>query len=161
MYEKLSIYDIILIIGNYGAGKSYIAKTYFTDRKRINRLEIRQMLKSMTEHGEKWDPNEWDEDIEGLVKHMEYDIICHFLERNQKIIIDNTSLSKKSRKRYVEYALHYKKSIACIFLNRDINYLLDQNKKRGFPVPEHVIVNLHSKVEPPTLDEGFNLVLVG
>ena len=161
MYEKLSSFDIILIVGNYGAGKSYIAKTYFSDRKRINRLEIRQMLKLMTEHGAKWDPNEWDEDIEGLIKHIEYDIICHFLERDQRIIIDNTSLTKKSRKRYVEYAAHYKKSIACIFLDRDINYLLEQNKKRGSPIPEHIIVNLYSKTEPVTLDEGFNIVVIG
>ena len=161
MYEKLSVYDVILILGNYGAGKSYIAKTYFNERKRINRLEIRHMIKSMTEHGEKWDPNEWDEDIEGLIKHIEYDVICYFLERNKRIIIDNTSLTKKSRKRYIEYAKRYKKSIACVFLKRDINYLLEQNKKRSSAVPEHIIVKLYSKTEVPSSDEGFNLIELG
>ena len=66
MYDKLKNYDIVLVIGNYGAVKSYTVKTYFSERKRINRLEMRQMLKSMTEHGKGWDPIGWDEDTEGL-----------------------------------------------------------------------------------------------
>ncbi len=160
MLDGLKSYDIILILGNYGAGKSHLSKEYFPERKRINRLEIRHMLKSMTEHGKKWNPEEWNEDIDGLVKHIELDIINHFLERNVPITIDNTSLTRKSRKRYIDVARRYKKSIACIFLNRDINYLLEQNKRRSYPVPDHLIVNLYSRTEIPNKDEGFDSLLL-
>ena len=160
MFKGLENYDIILILGNYGAGKSHFSKTYFPDRKRINRLEIRHMLKSMTEHGKKWNPDEWNEDIDGLVKHIEQDIIHYYLDRNIPITIDNTSLTKKSRKRYIEIARHYKKTIACIFLNRDISYLIEQNRKRNYPVPDHLIVKLYSRTEIPTEEEGFDALIL-
>ena len=160
MLEGLKKYDIILILGNYGAGKSCLSKTYFPERKRINRLEIRHMLVSMTEHGKKWNPDDWDEDIDGLVKHIEHDIICHFLERNIPVTIDNTSLTVKSRRRYIELAKKYRKSIACIFLNRDINYLLEQNRKRNHPVPDHLVVKLYSRTEIPSEKEGFDTLIL-
>lgn len=156
MFGELEIYDIILIIGNYGAGKSGLAKKYFKERKRIDRHVIRHHLKEMTEHREKWRSEDWNEDIEGLIKHIEYDLICHFLERNEKIIIDNTSLTKKGRARYVGYAKKYNKTIACIFLNRESSVLLQQNKKREYPVPDHVIVQLFTKTEFPSETEGFD-----
>ena len=101
MFEELEIYDVILIVGNYGSGKSNLARTHFKERKRIDRHEIRHFLKEMTEHGAKWNSEDWNEDIEGLVKHIEYDVMCHYLDRNEKIIIDNTCLTMKSRRRYI------------------------------------------------------------
>ena len=50
-----------------------MAKEYFKERKRIDRHVLRHNLKEMTEHGKKWMPEEWNEDIEGLIKHIEYD----------------------------------------------------------------------------------------
>jgi predicted kinase len=160
MNEDLEKFDIILLIGNYGAGKSRLAKDYFKIRKRVDRHDIRRHLKEMTEHGEKWTINDWNEEVEGLVKHIEHDIICHFLERNEKIIIDNTSLTKRSRHRYVEIAKRYNKTIACVFLKRDIETLMEENKKKEYPVPDHVIVQLFAKTDVPTGEEGFNKVVI-
>lgn len=159
MFEELEIYDIILIVGNYGSGKSRLARDHFKERKRIDRHEIRHFLKEMTEHGEKWRSEDWNEDIEGMVKHIEYDIMCHFLDRKKKIIIDNTSLTKKSRIRYIEYAKKHTKTITCIFLNREASDLLEQNRLREFPVPDHVIVQLVAKTEIPSEKEGFDRVV--
>ncbi len=114
----------------------------------------------MTEHGADWNADDWDEELEGLIKHIEYDIIVHFLQRNKKIIIDNTSLTARSRKRYIDYASKFHKSIACIFLNRGTSVLLEQNRSREFPVPEHLIVKLYAKTEIPTVGEGFAQVLI-
>jgi predicted kinase len=159
MLEELKKYDIVLVVGNYGAGKSYLAKNSFKERKRIDRHQVRHHLKEMTEHGARWKAEDWNEDLEGLIKHIEHDIICHFLERNEKIIIDNTSLTKKSRKRYIENARRYNKTIACVYLQRDTSTLLEQNKRREFPVPDHIIVQLYTKTESPTVDEGFDTVV--
>jgi len=156
-FEKL---DIVLILGNYAAGKSSFAREYFKNRIRINRHEIRHQLVEMTGHGEKWDPDRWDEDLEGIVKHMEFDIIAHFLERGKPIVIDNTSLFIKSRKRYIDTAKRYRKSIGCIFLKRDISTLLKQNAMRAYAVPEHIIVTLQAKIEFPSEEEGFDRVVI-
>ncbi len=160
MIEDLKKYDIVLILGNYGAGKSFLAREYFSDRKRVNRHEIRHHLKEMTEHGEKWTAEDWNEETEGFIKRLEYDIIKFFLERNERIVIDNTSVTKKSRERYINYARRFKKSIGCLFLQKDISVLLSQNKMREYPVSEHIIVRLHAKTELPTNQEGFDKVVV-
>ena len=160
MIEELKKYDIVLILGNYGAGKSSLAREYFGDRKRVNRHEIRYHFKEMTEHGKKWTTEDWDEEIEGFIKRLEYDIIKFLLERNERIVIDNTSVTKKSRERYINYARRFKKSIACLFLKKDVSVLLSQNKMREHAVPEHIIVRLHAKTELPTESEGFNKVVV-
>ena len=159
MIKEVDKYDIILILGNYCSGKSSFAREYFSNRKRVNRHEIRYHLVEMMGHGKKWDPNQWDEDLEGLVKHMEFDVISHYLERKEPIVIDNTSLSVKSRKRYIDYAKRYRKTIACIFLNRDVSTLLEQNAMRKYAVPDHVISSLHAKTELPSEKEGFDKVV--
>ena len=160
MKEELDKYDVILIVGNYGSGKSSLAKEHFPHRKRINRLEIRHYLKEMTEYGKRWESDDWNEDIEGLIKHIENDIISYYLERKQKILIDNTSVTKKSRKRYIDCAQKFHKSIACVFLNPDISVVMKQNKIREFSVPDRIIVDLYSKIELPEQSEGFDKVMV-
>ena len=160
MKEELDKYDIILIVGNYGSGKSSLAKEHFPDRKRINRLEIRHYLKEMTEYGKRWESDDWNDDIEGLIKHIENDIISYYLERKQKILIDNISVTKKSRKRYIDCAQKFHKSIACVFLNPDISVVMKQNRMREFSVPDRIIVDLYSKIELPEQGEGFDKVMV-
>lgn len=160
MIEDLNKYDIVLILGNYGAGKSFLAREYFGDRKRVNRHEIRHHLKEMTEHGKKWTADDWDEEIEGFIKRLEYDIITFFLERNERIVIDNTSVTRKSRERYINYARRFKKSIGCLFLQKETSVLLSQNRMREYAVPEHIIVRLHARTEVPTKQEGFDAVVV-
>jgi predicted kinase len=160
MIEDLHKYDIVLIVGNYGSGKSSLAREYFRDRKRIDRHEIRHHLKAMLEHGARWTQEDWDEDLEGLIKRIEYDLIVHLLERNQKIIIDNTSLTVRSRKRYIEHAKKFHKSIACIYLDRESSTLIEQNRNREFSVPDSVIVQLFARTEVPSVEEGFAQVLI-
>ncbi|MBN2322549.1 MAG: AAA family ATPase [Spirochaetes bacterium] len=159
MFEQIINYGIVLVLGNYGAGKSSLAAEAFPERMRINRHEIRHGLKEMTEYGARWTPEDWNEDHEGLVKHIEYDIICHYLERDKKILVDNTSVTKKSRKRYIDLAKKYRKKIACIFLNPDISVLIKQNRMRQYPVPDRIIVDLYSKTEVPDKSEGFDTLL--
>jgi predicted kinase len=160
MKEELDKYDIILIVGNYGSGKSSLAKEHFPHRKRVNRHELRRYLKEMTEYGKRWVPEDWNEDIEGLIKHIEYDIISYYLDRKHKIVIDNTCVTKKSRRRYIDYAQKFHKSIACVFLNPDISVVMKQNRMREFPVPDRIIVDLYSKIELPEKSEGFDRVTV-
>lgn len=160
MIEDLNKYDVVLIVGNYGSGKSSLAREYFRDRKRVDRHEIRHYFKEMTEHGARWTPEDWDEDVEGLIKRIEYDLIVHFLERNQKIIIDNTSLTRNSRKRYIDHAKKFHKSIACIYLDRDSSTLIEQNRTREFPVPDSVIAQLYARTEVPSVEEGFSQVVI-
>ena len=73
---------------------------------------------------------------------------------------DNTSVTKKSRRRYIDCARKYHKIAACVFINPDISVVMKQNKMREFPVPDRIIVDLYSKIELPEQSEGFEKVMV-
>jgi hypothetical protein len=37
---------------------------------------------------------------------------------------------------------------------------MEENRKKEYPVPDHVIVQLFAKTDVPTGDEGFNKVVI-
>jgi len=160
MADEFSSTDIVLVCGNYNSGKTTIAKKYFGQRMRINRNEIRRFLKHMSSHGEKWTPSDYNAETGPLVKHIEFAVMRDFLGRNKKIVIDNTSLTRESRKRYLVEAKNLKKTIGCLFVQVPIEELISRNRTRSEEerVPERVLVDLYSKTEPPTSAEGFAVV---
>jgi predicted kinase len=99
-------FDIVLVCGLPGSGKSHFARTHFlqSGRKRVNRKEIRRLLFEMTTFGQKWSEKEFASNDEFLVKHVERKIIEHLLQAKQKLLIDNTNISTESRKQYLTIA---------------------------------------------------------
>ncbi|MBP7552235.1 MAG: AAA family ATPase [Spirochaetes bacterium] len=151
-------YDILLICGLPSSGKSYFAKKYFSEsgRKRINRSEIRKMLFEMTNFGKNWSETNFIEEDEVLIKHVEKKIIEHLVHNKKKILIDNTSVTRLSRKYYVDIAKANNKSIAVIFINTPVIKCIERNRMRADKKPENVISQLYSKIELPEKKEGFN-----
>lgn len=88
----------------------------------------------------------------------EYTEISSALEDQEPIIIDNTNLTIKGRKRYVEIAKAYKVPIRSIYLRCPIEIALEQNRLRTGEehVPDFVIKMYQKKLEPPTKAEGFD-----
>lgn len=154
--------DIIVICGLPGAGKSHFARSYFKDtgRKRINRAEIRGALYTMTNFGEPWDKSLYDEEDEHLVKHTERKMIENILHHNQRVVIDNTSISTSSRRMYIDIAKQMRKSIGVIFLDTPLDHCFERNRKRHDPIPEHVISSLFARIKKPELSEGFRELLI-
>lgn len=162
MQKALESLDVILISGNYASGKSYLANQYLRHWKRINRNDIRKFLKEMTEHGTEWTSSDYTPEMEHLVKHIEITILHYFLERKEKVVIDNTSVTSRSRKRYVHEAQRMNKKIGCIFIDAPVQLCLERNKARPDKeqIPENVISDLHARHELPRKDEGFSLLKV-
>lgn len=154
--------DIVVICGLPGAGKSHFARTYFkeTGRKRINRAEIRGFLFHMTTFGEPWDKSLYDEEDEHLVKHTERKIIENILHHNERVVVDNTSISTSSRKMYLEIARHTHKTIGVIFLDTPLRHCLERNRKRQDPIPENVLSELFARKKEPDISEGFRELLI-
>ncbi len=160
--ESFDNYDIVLISGLPASGKSYFAKEHFekTKRKRINRSEIRKLMFEMTNFGKKWDESYYNENDEVLTKHIERKILEHLAHYNNKILIDNTSVTKQSRKGYLEIAKFNNKSIAVIFINTPVKKCIERNRQREDKKPEFIISQLYSKIELPDKREGFNDVII-
>ena len=95
--------DIILICGLPGSGKSHFARKYFkkSGRKRINRKEIRKHIYEMFNFNDGWTESCYHEEDELLVKYIEKKIIEHLVFNGEKVVIDNISVSEKSRIDYI------------------------------------------------------------
>ncbi|MCG8571162.1 MAG: AAA family ATPase [Spirochaetes bacterium] len=154
--------DLVIICGLPCSGKSEFAADYFSNqkRKRINRNEIRRHLFEMTNFGQIWKADFFNEGDEYLVKHVERKILEHFLHNHIKVLVDNTSVSKASRKHYLEIAKHMNKTAGVIFLNTSVQTCLARNQKREDKLSPHIISNLYAKIEKPQREEGFSQVLI-
>jgi tRNA uridine 5-carbamoylmethylation protein Kti12 len=154
--------DIVLVCGLPKAGKSHFSRRYFqgTERRRINRREIRKSLYEMTHFGEKWLPEFFNEDEEALVKHTESRLLEHLLNQNTQILVDNISVTAGSRVRYIDLSTRYRKTIGCIFLDTPVRVCLNRNSRADTPLMETVITNLYAKKEIPTESEGFDRTLI-
>jgi predicted kinase len=154
--------NIILLCGLYGSGKTEFAIKHFMgkERSRISRSEIRKYMFEMTHFGEKWSATDFTEENEALVKHIERKVLEHFLHNKRKVLIINTFVMKKSRKRFIEIAREQKKTIGAIFLSRPLEQCLERNEQNTIGVPGDVVTSLFYKIELPDKGEGFDEVLV-
>jgi len=155
-------FDIVLVCGLPGSGKSHFATTYFkaSGHMRVNRKEIRRMLFEMTHFGQKWTEKDFAASDEFLVNHVERKIVEHLLQVKQKVLVDNTSVSRESRKPYITHAHQTGKSIGAIFIDTPVIKCMERNRAREDSIPERIIANLAAEKELPEISEGYKDVLV-
>jgi predicted kinase len=160
--ERFRALDIILVCGLPGSGKSHFAGANFSgaDRLRVNRKELRRLLFEMTHFGQKWSDKEFASSDEFLVSHVERRIIEHFLQNHKKVLVDNTSMSRESRKHYVAMARQAGRTVGAIFLDTPIAKCLERNRAREDAMPERLISNLAAEKELPEAAEGYKEVTI-
>lgn len=160
--ERFHKYNIILICGLYGSGKTEFALMNFKekDRYRISRSELRKLMFEMTNFGETWSSEAFNEEDDVLVKHVERKILEHFLHNKRNVLIINTFMTRKSRQRFVKLARDANKTIGAIFLDTPLEKCIEQSGMRSAHVPPNVIKVLHTRKELPAKSEGFDDVLI-
>ena len=154
--------DVVLICGLQGAGKSHFAKTYFKqgDRKRINRKEIRRLLYEMTNFGDSWKEEYFNDHDEILVNHVERKILEHLLHNRHPVLVDNTNVTVESRSIYLSTVKRLGKTIGVIFLNLPLKLCLERNRSREDRLSEAIITNLYAQLQLPSKEERFKEVLI-
>jgi predicted kinase len=125
--------EIIVLTGLPGSGKSTLAMQRFSHYQRINLDTLKTRARESKE-------------------------ISSALENQESIIIDNTNLTIKGRKRYIDIGKAHKVPIRSIYLKCPVEIALEQNRLRTGKehVPEFVIKMYHKKLEAPTNSEGFD-----
>jgi predicted kinase len=158
-FEK---FDVVLICGLPGSGKSHFAKLYFekSGRMRVNRKEIRKFIFEMINFGKQWSEANFSSSDEVLVRHTERKIVEHLLQNKNKILIDDTSTSSESRKNYIGIVKQAHKTIGAIFIHTSPAKCIERNRVRQDPIPEIVISKLAAGIEIPETEEGFGEVLI-
>lgn len=77
---------------------------------------------------------------------------------NQDIYIDRTNITSAYRKKIIDKLKSY--SIIGVYFNFDINTILNQNNYRDKNIPESIILGMASKLQVPSMEEGFTKILV-
>lgn len=143
---------IHVMVGIPGSGKSTYAKQLEKQGAvRVSLDEIREKLEAET--GSKSEPKVFSE---GLKQMKEA------LSQGKDVVCDSTNVYPKKREAYFKIAEQYGAKINAIFINTDKKECLERNSKREgkAKVPAVAIHTSAKKLIPPTVEEGFNQVIV-
>ncbi len=106
--QNHTLNEIVVLVGIPGAGKSTLATARFSTHIRIN-LDTLKTLKRQD------------------------DALTKALENSENVVIDNTNVTNKSRRKWIEYAKKYCVPIIAIFIDTPLEIALERNRKREFP----------------------------
>lgn len=143
--------DLYLMCGVPGAGKSTFLKNRVKSNKGviISRDKIRFSLVR---------PDEPYFSKEKEVTKTLWDEINKKLASGNTVFVDQTSLTKKSRKWLLTHITSDYNHINLIWIDESLETCLERNEQRkgtrGY-VPRESIINMHNNFEEPSLDEGF------
>ena len=122
--------ELVVLVGIPASGKTMVATTIFMNYTRINLDELKSRSRE-------------DEALRAA---------------SGNIVIDNTNVTRETRKKYIDFAKQRGMKIRVVFLDVPPAFACKLNSRRERKVPEQVIRDYHAKMEPPTVDEGFDEV---
>lgn len=74
--------------------------------------------------------------------------------------VDATNLSRHERRGYIKLSEMYDARVEAVFFDTPIAICLERNRRRARVVPESAIEALAARLTAPSLDEGFDAVVV-
>jgi predicted kinase len=142
---------LIVMIGVSGSGKSFHAnklQTYL-DAKLVETDALRQELLCDVH----------DQTQNGRIFAEARRRVNNFLMEGHNVIIDATNLNPKDRKDWIKIGRDNGAEVHARFINVSSELAKKRNGQRTRQVPEWVIDKQLSKLQPPSLAEGFNLIV--
>lgn len=152
--------ELILLIGLPGAGKSFYTKKYEYDRIFLHNTTILssdQVRKEL--YGDENDQTHNEEVFEYIKKTT-----VKKLELGQRVIIDATNITRKSRKSITDFVEQYLSGfyeygfIKFVVIATPYYKCLENNRKRSRQVPEFVIEKMYKQFEFPTYLETVHKI---
>lgn len=126
--------EAVIFVGIQGAGKSTFFKQRFSDSHiRINLDMLR-------------------------TRHRERLIFTACLGAKQKIVIDNTNLTREEREKYIFIAKEFGFKIVGCYFQTNLAKAIERNSQREgrTRVPETVLCGASNRLQIPSFAEGFD-----
>lgn len=143
-----------LLVGVPGSGKStwLLDREYIEDQYIASTDDIIEAIAfgfGMT----------YDEGFKDLIKFAEkvmWKELADFAEDSERIYIDRTNLSVKSRKRFIDFLKPYGYEFdAVVFPTPETDEWAKRLHRPGKTIPDHVLESMADNIEMPTKEEGF------
>lgn len=136
-------------MGLPGSGKS----TYFA-RLGVNAISSDAIRLQLAD-------DENDQSIHGRVfATVRYLLRQRIALQRETTYIDATNLTRKDRKQFIKIARESGCGIEAIYFDVPLEVCKARNAERGRVVPEHAIDLMAAKLVPPSVEEGFDGVVI-
>lgn len=147
-----------ILVGVPGSGKStwLFNQDYVEDRYIASTDDIIQSIAfgfGMT----------YDEGFKDLIKFAEkvmWKELADFAEDGERIYIDRTNLTAKSRKKFIDFLKPYGYEFEAVYFETpETDEWARRLYRPGKTIPDHVLESMADNIEIPTMDEGFATIL--
>lgn len=144
---------IVLLVGLPGSGKSTYAAncSAVTGAAVLSSDEIRRLLSD--------DPA--NQTIHKRVFAMMRSLLRQRLQLQRPVTyIDATHLTRLERRPYLKLAALYNAAVDAVFFDVPLEECQRRNRNRDRVVPEEAIGRMAQRLEPPSIEEGFDRVIL-
>ena len=93
------------------------------------------------------------------IRNREQEMLMQCINDDKSFVIDNTNPEVADRKRYISLAKAQGYEIVGIFFQSKIRDCIKRNKLRGMKVPAKAIASTSNRLQLPTFEEGFDMLL--
>lgn len=92
-------------------------------------------------------------------RNKEGKLLQYCFDTQSQMVIDNTNVSQKDRKKYIDLAQQNKYKVLAYYFESNVPECLERNKNRKDSINEIGIKAKYKELELPSLEEGFDKIV--
>lgn len=152
-----------LLVGLPGSGKSYWASSFFNRPNNMKLISTDAYIEQLAKDTGKTYSELFDAEVANATGWMN-DQLRNAIENRNNIIWDQTNLTVKSRKTKIKKLTDAGYRVIAVFFDCPFDVAeqrrTDRATKTGKSIPSFVIQQMTTQLVHPTLDEGFEKIMV-